>query len=336
MDTATIAPSQDARNAPPDPDEPVVDATIVEEHPTAGAVVVRNAGTALGVTPQVQAVELVERLDVIKQAMENAMQEDVDYGRIPGAGKPSLFKPGAEKLGVLFQLDIQVANDKAWGPGDHLTVTSRATAYHAPTGTRLGFGEGICTTREGKYAKRMQSRSCPTCRAEAIIKGKQEYGGGWVCFKKKGGCGAKWPDGAEVIEDQVVGEIENPDLPDMWNTVVKMAAKRARVDAVLAVTGASALFTQDVEDHAPQEPQTATPSGPVTQQVKLASDDLSTRAKDALRVLLGEEDARATYRLIVKACQHGPDVKGLTHDAATAVEVFAAAAADLIDGEPTS
>jgi hypothetical protein len=48
---------------------------------------------------------------------------------------------------------------------------------------------------------------------------------------------------------QEVGEIENPDLPDLWNTVLKMAEKRARVDAVLAVTGASALFTQDAEDH---------------------------------------------------------------------------------------
>ena len=52
----------------------------------------------------------------------------------------------------------------------------------------------------------------------------------------------------KLIEGQPAGEIDNPDLPDLWNTVVKMAEKRARVDAVLAVTGASALFTQDMED----------------------------------------------------------------------------------------
>jgi hypothetical protein len=49
-----------------------------------------------------------------------------------------------------------------------------------------------------------------------------------------------------VIKD--AGQVDNPDLPDLWNTVVKMAEKRARVDAVLAVTGASAIFTQDAED----------------------------------------------------------------------------------------
>lgn len=35
---------------------------------------------------------------------------------------------------------------------------------------------------------------CPTCGANAIIKGKEEYGGGWLCFKKKGGCGDKFTD----------------------------------------------------------------------------------------------------------------------------------------------
>jgi hypothetical protein len=36
---------------------------------------------------------------------------------------------------------------------------------------------------------------CPVCGKDAVIKGKAEYGGGWLCFGKKGGCGAKWPEG---------------------------------------------------------------------------------------------------------------------------------------------
>jgi hypothetical protein len=35
---------------------------------------------------------------------------------------------------------------------------------------------------------------CPTCGVNAIIKGKEEYGGGWLCFKKKGGCGDKFTE----------------------------------------------------------------------------------------------------------------------------------------------
>jgi hypothetical protein len=89
----------------------------------------------------------------------------------------------------------------------------------------------------------------------AIIKGKEEYGGGWVCFKRKDGCGAKFPDGDKSIESQVVGDVDNSDLPDLWNTIIKMARKRAIVDAVLLVTGASALFTQDVADDEKPEPE---------------------------------------------------------------------------------
>jgi ribosomal protein L37AE/L43A len=239
----------------------------------------------LAVTPTVKATELVERLDVIRDTMRTAMQADVDYGVIPGTNKPALLKPGAEKLGVLFQLDVQLENEKTWGPGDHLTVSSHATVYHAPTGSRLGYGEGLCTTREKKYAVRKQERTCPTCGKPAVIKGKAEYGGGWLCFRKKDGCGAKWPDGDPVIESQSVGEVENPDLPDLWNTVVKMAEKRARVDAVLAVTGASALFTQDVEDTpAPEPAPTPPPSAPVADEsaaelFALLADDGPLHAK---------------------------------------------------------
>jgi predicted RNA-binding Zn-ribbon protein involved in translation (DUF1610 family) len=114
-------------------------------------------------------------------------------------------------------------------------------------------GEGICTTREKKYAVRRRDRECPECGKAAILRSKHaEDDGdkGWFCWRRKGGCGANFRSDDKRIADQAEGEIENPDLPDTWNTIVKMAEKRARVDVVLAVTGASALFTQDVEDRA--------------------------------------------------------------------------------------
>ena len=57
--------------------------------------------------------------------------------------------------------------------------------------------------------------------------------------------------------------IENEDIADTFNTVLKMAKKRAYVDAVLTATGASDLFTQDIEEGIPapdDTPHTATPS----------------------------------------------------------------------------
>ena len=238
-------------------DADVIDAEIVEETEESRAVAVVPAiPTTLAVAPEIGAGELVARMRVIQEAADQAMVENVDFGVIPGTDKPTLLKPGAEKLGVLFQLDVQIVNEKEWGPGDHLTVVSKATAYHAPSGSRLGFGEGICSTRERKYGKRQGMPSCPNCGKQNIRKSKnptpQES---FYCWAKKGGCGANFPDGQ--FTDADFEEIENPDLPDTWNTVVKMAAKRARVDAVLAATGASALFTQDVEDLPQAQPQAA-------------------------------------------------------------------------------
>ena len=216
----------------------------------------------LSVAPEVSAGDLVKRLEVIKGAMHDAMERDVDYGIIPGTNKPALLKPGAEKLSVLFQLDVELDNEKIWHPDGHLTVISKATAYHAPTGTRLGSGEGICSTRESRYAQRTANRKCVVCGAEAIIKGKEEYGGGWICFKRKGGCGEKYSDDDPQITSQAVGKVDNPDIADTYNTVTKMASKRARVDAILSVTGASALFTQDVEDSATEERTAASEPAP--------------------------------------------------------------------------
>jgi hypothetical protein len=184
-----------------------------------GTEVAPATGAALAVAAPVQASDLVERMEKIEEAMDRAMKPDVDYGVIPGTNKPTLLKPGAEKLAVMFKLDVQTTHDERWGPGDHLTVPAYTMVYDAPTGIRLGRGEGLCTTRERKYAYRQQQRTCPHCAVAAVIKGKAEYGGGWLCFKKKGGCNAKWPDGDQAIEGQEVGEIENPDLPDLWNCV---------------------------------------------------------------------------------------------------------------------
>jgi hypothetical protein len=38
---------------------------------------------------------------------------------------------------------------------------------------------------------------CPKCgNNKAVIEGRDEFGGGWVCFKKKAGCGENWHDAA--------------------------------------------------------------------------------------------------------------------------------------------
>jgi hypothetical protein len=62
-------------------------------------------------------------------------------------------------------------------------------------------------------------------------------------------------------KDDGGNKIENEDIADVYNTVLKMAKKRAHVDATLTVTGAGDLFTQDLidEDEQPARAPVAMP-----------------------------------------------------------------------------
>ena len=70
------------------------------------------------------------------------------------------------------------------------------------------------TAQEAPSAQTGETR-CPSCgKAGAIIKGKDEYGGGWVCFIKKKGCGAKFTTDpalavTEFATQEQIDEIEH-------------------------------------------------------------------------------------------------------------------------------
>ncbi len=206
--------------------------------------------------------EMKSQFNLILEAQKQVMVDGEDYGVIQGTKKPTLLKAGAEKLNLLFRLDPQYEIQETYEPTPegpkHYTVVSKCTLYHSPTGRRLGSGYGSCSTKEKKYAYRDAQRKCPKCGQETIIKGKDEYGGGWLCFAKKGGCGAKFKDDDETITSQVMGQVMNPDLADLYNTILKMANKRSLVAATLNVTAASAIFTQDLEDMTPSEAEKKT------------------------------------------------------------------------------
>ena len=214
---------------------------------------------------EISVAEVVAQHTKIVDVMQAVMTKDVHYGIIPGVKKPSLFKAGAESINVALRLAPHYVSEKIWHDDGHLTVSVVCTLRHIPTGLEIAQGEGLCSTRESRYAYRQGGRVCPECGADAIIKGKAEYGGGWVCFGKKGGCGAKFADGSEeaqALASADVGRVPNPDLADTYNTVLKMADKRALVAAVLNGTAASDVFTQDVED----QPRSSEPTDKQAEQ----------------------------------------------------------------------
>jgi hypothetical protein len=213
---------------------------------------VLDAGTFRTELMPVKQVEMM--VGQIRSLLSSCMKQDMHYGVIPGTGKkPTLLKPGAELLNVMFRLRPEYIIEKTFHEDGHFTVHSKCRLFHVQSGVAVGEGDAICSTRESKYAYRAAKRTCPKCAKPAIYKSKEAYGGGWYCWKKPeiGGCGAVFKDGspeAIEIEKQFVGKVPNEDLPDQYNTIIKMANKRSNIAATLSATAASEVFTQDIED----------------------------------------------------------------------------------------
>lgn len=197
----------------------------------------------------------LERRQIILEATKKLMKDGLDFGVIPGTGtKPTLLQPGADKLCNLFGITVRykfLKQVEDWTGKDHsgepfFYYKIKGIAYRG----EIPMGEGIasCSSWESKYRWRKGERKCPACGSAAIIKGKKEYGGGYLCFAKKGGCGAKYKDGDQSIESQDVSRVPNPDIFDQVNTIQKMAVKRAKIATTINATSASEFFTQDVED----------------------------------------------------------------------------------------
>jgi hypothetical protein len=230
-------------------------------------------------------VSMQKQVKAINELMKTVMQDGIHYGVIPGCGdKPTLLKPGAEKICLMFRLSPTFEILEKELLQDHREYRFICTLKDL-SGNVIGQGVGSASTMESKHRYRAAERKCPNCGKATIIKGREEYGGGWLCFAKKGGCGEKFLTGDKSIEGQQIGRAENPDIADVFNTVLKMAKKRAHVDAVLTCTAASDCFTQDVEDF-PQYDYTATvvpekPKEPEAEKPKPEAKKPKTETKKA-------------------------------------------------------
>jgi hypothetical protein len=228
--------------------------------PEVTSVTVRQRDSVL-LVPVMDVRTAVSRLHEFQEFCSSYLVEDDpergidgDYGLLPGTKKKSLRKSGADKLCEIYGLYdeyVVMARIEDWDRG-LFDYEFKCVLKSRRDDSIVGTGMGSCSTFESKYRWRDSQRLCPNCKQPTIIKGKDFKGDGkptgWLCFAKKGGCGARFKDGEVLIEGQTIGRVQNPDIADMKNTVLKMAKKRAKVDAVIGVTRSSGIFTQDVED----------------------------------------------------------------------------------------
>lgn len=161
----------------------------------------------------------------IVRLMEEVMKPGIDYGKVPGTPKPTLFKPGSEKLLSMFRLTVKPEVEDLSTP-DTIRYRVRLTIADE-SGLFLGEGVGEASSAESKYQWR---KAVCVEEWDATPEDRRRI---------------KWQKGdrAPYSIQQVRTEME-----DVANTVLKMAKKRAQIDGVLTVTAASDVFSQDAED----------------------------------------------------------------------------------------
>jgi hypothetical protein len=171
--------------------------------------------------------EVVQHAVIVQEVMRAVMKKDVHYGTIPGTPKPTLYQPGADVLCMTFRIAPEFGVEDL-STADVIRYRVTCKGVHQTTGVVLGAGLGECSVGEEKYKWRKA-----ICDAEFdetpqhLRRVKYARGKGGTVYK----------------QHQVRTE-----PADLANTVLKMANKRAKIAMVLAVTAASDMFGQDLED----------------------------------------------------------------------------------------
>lgn len=172
--------------------------------------------------------EIRAQVNLIQTVMKDVMKEGTHYGKIPGCGDdPTLLKAGAEKIMATFRLAADPdINDLSSADEARYRVKVNMSS---PSGVFVGAGIGECSSDEEKYKWRKT-----ICNEEFEETADDRKRSVW----KRG-----WQNKPNYQVKQV-----RTNVADVRNTILKMAKKRALVDAVLTATAASDIFTQDIED----------------------------------------------------------------------------------------
>ncbi len=164
--------------------EQVIMESVPMERPTALSII--ESVNLTKMNRQVQAISDFQNL------VQSQFQQDHDFGVIPGTKKPTMLKPGAEKLIMLMGMTSEFSVVDQTRDFENGFFQYQIKCVLKSGGVTITEGLGSCNTKERKY----------------------------------------------LLQDPYT----------MDNTVLKMAKKRALIDAALMVGALSDVFTQDIED----------------------------------------------------------------------------------------
>ena len=161
----------------------------------------------------------MDKIHAFQEVIQKAVKPGHDIGIIPGTNKPTLLKPGAEKIVMMMGLSsrYEIMDKVEDYEKGFFSYNIRCTLSR--NGYDICEGVGNCNSRESKYVK--------------------------------------------------------ADPYSIANTILKMAKKRAYVDAALSVASLSDIFTQDLEDMEGLEIQSTGPSHRDNQGVALLDQQIT-------------------------------------------------------------
>ena len=272
----------------------------------------------LYISPVVGIEEAKNKFEMVREYTAKCLTKEIDYGKVSGVSKPSLLKPGAEKICSLFGLTPKftcvdkIMNWNGEGNADNepfFYFEYRCDLYRG--GEFVASCDASCNSWEKKYRYRKGEMVCPNC-GKPLRKSKNNDG--FYCWTKTGGCGATFTSADPKITSQKVGDVKNFDTAEQVNTFQKMAQKRAYVGATLIACNLSEYYTQDVEDmdhnsFIPEQPETFEAEyTPVPQQQpkpqKKQFDEIGFLKdwNEKVTVLIGDSQVTLPYISLESAC----------------------------------
>lgn len=169
--------------------------------------------------PIADAIVLAQAQNEGRSVIQSLLKDGRDYGTVPGVSKPSLLKPGAEKVNA------------AYGLVARFTVVEKEIDHYVSIQWSKMAWAGWGRNRK----KELTSGTAFGLYRYVINCELIDRGSGEVVGSSLGSC--------STLESKYI------DRPrDLENTIIKMAEKRAYIGATLLTHGLSEQFTQDVED----------------------------------------------------------------------------------------
>lgn len=165
--------------------------------------------------------ETEQRIALLQGMVHNLLIREIDYGRIPGTPSDSLWDPGASQIfGAFNCYPGERRIIKFEDTGEKISICIEVPIISRETGQVVATGVGAASTLESKYKYRWEENPADCGYDEKTIK----------TLKTK------------LDKGITKYRINNPEHSELLNTIIKMASKRAEVDAAESLPGVASVL----------------------------------------------------------------------------------------------